>query len=125
MSAHLRELSQRCRTRRAALHEAAARHLPPWARLGPTAEGVHAALHFPAEVPDVEVFRLLRTQGVGAVPVSSICWHARGHNGLALGDGGAEPAQIDAALAVIGDALRRVRDGGWQRCRRGSRRPRG
>jgi hypothetical protein len=70
---------------------------------------VHAALHFPAEVPDVEVFRLIRKQGVGAVPVSSICWHARGHNGLALGYGGAEPAQIDVALAVIGDALRRVR----------------
>ena len=109
MSAHLRELRQRCRLRRDVLHAAVARHLPPWARLGPTAEGVHAALHFPAEVPDVEVFRLIRKQGVGAVPVSSICWHARGHNGLALGYGGAEPPQIDAALAVIGDALRRVR----------------
>lgn len=111
MSAHLRELRQRCRARRAALHESAARHLPPWARLGPTAEGVHAALHFPAAVPDVEVFRLIRKQGVGAVPVSSICWHARGHNGLALGYGGAEPAQIDAALAVIGDALQLVQAG--------------
>jgi GntR family transcriptional regulator/MocR family aminotransferase len=108
MSAHLRELRQRCRARRRALHEAASRRLPPWARLGPTAEGVHAALHFPAEVPDVEVFRLIRKQGVGAVPISSICWHARGHNGLALGYGGAEPPQIDAAMAVIGDALRRV-----------------
>jgi GntR family transcriptional regulator/MocR family aminotransferase len=109
MSAHLRELRQRCRARRAALLEAARRHLPPWARLGPTAEGVHAALHFPAEVPDIEVFRLIRKQGVGAVPISSICWHARGHNGLALGYGGAEQPQIDAAMAVIGDALRRVR----------------
>jgi GntR family transcriptional regulator / MocR family aminotransferase len=111
MSAHLRELRQRCRARRAALHDAAARHLPPWSRLGPTAEGVHAALHFPPEVADVEVFRIIRKQGVGAVPISSICWHARGHNGLALGYGGAEAAQIDAALAVIGDALRRVRAG--------------
>ena len=112
MSAHLRTLRQRCRARRAALHGAAARHLPPWAGLGPTAEGVHAALHFPAEVPDLEVFRLIRKQGVGAVPISSICWHARGRNGLALGYGGAEPAQIDAALAVIGDALRQVRAAG-------------
>jgi GntR family transcriptional regulator/MocR family aminotransferase len=109
MSAHLRELRQRCRVRRAALIEAVARHLPPWVRLGPTAEGVHAALHFPAEVSDVEVFRLIRKQGVGAVPISSICWHARGHNGLALGYGGAEPAQIEAAIAVIGEALHRVR----------------
>jgi GntR family transcriptional regulator / MocR family aminotransferase len=109
MSAHLRELRQRCRARRTALQEAAANHLPPWARLGPMAEGVHAALHFPAEVPDVEIFRLIRKQGVGAVPISSICWHAQGHNGLAMGYGGAEPRQIDAAMAVIGDALRRVR----------------
>ena len=111
MSAHLRRLRQRCRARRAALLESAVRRLPSWASFGPTAEGVHAALHFPAEVPDLDVFRLIREQGVGAVPISSICWHARGHNGLALGYGGAEPPQIDAALAVIGEALRRVRTG--------------
>lgn len=108
MSAHLRELRQRCRVRRAALQAAVAQHLPPWARLGPTAEGVHAALHFPPEVPDLEVFRVIRKQGVGAVPVSSICWHTRGYNGLALGYGGAEPPVIDAAMRVIGAALRQV-----------------
>src|SRR6185295_2195323 len=101
MSAHLHLLRLRCRHRRDALLQAVARHLPPWVRLGPTAEGVHAALHFPPEVPDVEVFRLLRRQGIGAVPISSICWHARGVNGLALGYGGAEPAAIEAAIRII------------------------
>nr|WP_281375179.1 PLP-dependent aminotransferase family protein [Aquabacterium terrae] len=111
MSAHLHELRQRCRARRAALQQAVAHHLPHWATLGPTAEGVHAALHFPAEVPDVDVFRLIRKQGVGATPLSTICWHARGLNGLALGYGGADEAIIDGALRVIGQALRNVRAG--------------
>lgn len=111
MSAHLHELRQRCRARRAALHQAAAHHLPHWATLGPTAEGVHAALHFPPEVSDVEVFRLIRRQGVGATPLSTICWHARGPNGLALGYGGADEPTIDGSLRIIGQALRNVRAG--------------
>lgn len=106
MSAHLRELRQRCRQRRTALQMAVKQYLPAWARLGPVAEGMHAALHFPPAVSDVEVFRAIRKQGVGAVPLSSICWHARGVNGLALGYGGADEATIDSAIRIIGQALR-------------------
>ena len=110
MSAHLRELRQRCRQRRTALQLAIRRHLPAWVRLGPVAEGMHAALHFPPSVPDVEVFRRIRKRGVGAVPLSSICWHATGINGLALGYGGADEATIDSAIRVIGDVLRALAD---------------
>lgn len=108
MSAHLRELRRLCRQRRAALQRAVRQHLPGWVQLGPCAEGMHAALHFPAWAPDVEVFRRARKQGVGAVPLSSICWHARGLNGLALGYGGADEATIDASIRILGEVLREV-----------------
>lgn len=107
MSAHLRELRHKCRLRRNALVSAARRHLPDWARLGPVAEGMHASLHFPAFAPDVEVFRGIRKQGVGAVPLSSICWHTRGLNGLSIGYAGADEATIDESVFIIGEVLRR------------------
>lgn len=111
MSAHLRELRLRCRQRRNALIGAVRRHLPAWVRLGPVAEGMHAALHFPPSVPDVEVFRRIRKRDVGAVPLSSICWHAKGINGLALGYAGADEATINSAIAVIGEVLRALAAG--------------
>lgn len=107
MSAHLRELRNKCRQRRNALVAAVQQHLPAWARLGPVADGMHAALHFPTFAPDVEVFRGIRRQGVGAVPLSSICWHARGINGLSIGYAGADEATIDESVFTIGEVLRR------------------
>ncbi|WP_395700616.1 PLP-dependent aminotransferase family protein [Aquabacterium sp.] len=111
MSAHLRELRQRCRARREALLAAARAWLPGWARLGPTAEGMHAAIHLPAFAPDIEVFRALRKLGIGAVPLSSICWHERSVNGLALGYGGTDEATITETVGVIGQVLRRFEPG--------------
>jgi GntR family transcriptional regulator / MocR family aminotransferase len=105
MSTHLRTLRQRCGARREALHEAVARYVPDWARLGPTSEGMHACLHLPGDVPDAEAFTRIRGQGVGTVPVSSICWHAKGVNGLALGYGGSDEATIERAVSVIGGVL--------------------
>ncbi len=108
MSAHLRHLRQHCGERRSALQHAVAKHLPVWASLGPTGEGMHAALHFPAQVDDVAVFKLIRKRGVGAVPISSICLNRGAANGLGICYGSAEPTLIDASLQIIGEALRQV-----------------
>ncbi len=108
MSAHLRRLRQVCGVRREALHRAVALHLPVWASLGPTGEGMHAGLHFPPRVSDVAVFKRIRDRGVGAVPISSICLNKGVANGLGVGYGGARVDTIESSMRVIGEALRQV-----------------
>ena len=108
MSAHLRKLHHLCGQRREALLRAVEQHLPLWASVGPTGEGMHAGLHFPSTVSDVDVFRLIRRRGVGAVPISSICLARGTVNGLGIGYGGADPETIDSSVRIIGEALRYV-----------------
>ena len=108
MSTHLRHLRQVCGQRRSALHQAVAQHLPVWAALSPTGEGMHAGLYFPPRVSDVAVYKLVRARGVGAVPISSICLNKGLANGLVLGYGGATLETIDASMQVIGGALRQI-----------------
>ncbi|HEY2977597.1 MAG TPA: hypothetical protein VGJ35_06485, partial [Burkholderiaceae bacterium] len=91
--------------RRDALVAAALRHLPQWARLGPTAAGTHACLHLPPVVSDMEVVRRIREHGVMAVALSSTCWNPRPWNGLVLGYGAFAPSAIEHAVRVIGRVL--------------------
>lgn len=106
LNVHLRKLRQVVGVRRAALQHGAARHLPAWARLGPLDGGTHAAIHLPADVPDREVVRQLREQGVIAVAISSSCIDARHGNGLVIGYGAFEPAVIERSIALVGSVLR-------------------
>jgi GntR family transcriptional regulator/MocR family aminotransferase len=85
---------------------AAKRHVPEWARLGPTSAGTHACLHLPAEVSDMEVMRRIREHGVMAIALSSTCWNPRPWNGLVLGYGAFTPSAIEQAMRVIGRVLR-------------------
>jgi GntR family transcriptional regulator / MocR family aminotransferase len=107
LNAHLRRLRQVVRERRDALRESSAKHLPPWARLGPLEGGTHACLHLPDPVPDREVVRQLRAGGVLSVALSSCCFGEPARNGLVIGYGAFDPAAIDSALGVIGQVLRR------------------
>jgi len=106
MSNHLRVLRQVSRQRRDALVSAAARHLPDWARLGPTAAGTHACLHLPPAVSDMDVVRRIREHSVMAIALSSACWNPRPWNGLVLGYGAFAPAAIEQSVRVIGRVLR-------------------
>jgi len=105
MSKHLRVLRQLSSERRDAI-VAAARHLPDWARLGPTSAGTHVCLHLPQMVSDMEVMRRIREHGVIALALSSCCWNPRPWNGLVLGYGAFAPAVIEQAMRVIGRVLR-------------------
>ena len=106
MSNHLRLLRQVSRERRDAFVAAVKRHVPEWARLGPTSAGTHACLHLPAEVSDMEVMRRIREHGVMAIALSSTCWNPRPWNGLVLGYGAFTPSAIEQAMRVIGRVLR-------------------
>ncbi|MES2957373.1 MAG: PLP-dependent aminotransferase family protein [Pseudomonadota bacterium] len=118
LNAHLRNLRQVVRTRRDALRESCAKHLPPWVRLGPLDSGTHACLHLPADVPDREVVRRIRNAGVIAVSLSSSCIDPSHGNGLIIGYGAFDAAAIDGALAIIGEVLRQtvrlLKDGAYQ-----------
>ena len=107
LNAHLRHLRQVVRERRDALRESGARHLPPWARLGPLEGGTHACLHLPAHLSDRDVVRRLRADGVLAVALSSCCFGEPARNGLVIGYGAFDAAAIDSAIGVIGEVLRR------------------
>jgi GntR family transcriptional regulator/MocR family aminotransferase len=107
LNTHLRKLRQTVRERRDALRESGAKHLPPWARLGPLDGGTHACLHLPPELADRDVVRLLRGEGVLAVALSSCCIGAETYNGLVLGYGAFDAKTIERSLAVVGDVLRR------------------
>lgn len=105
LSNHLRALRLHSRERRDALVQAVRRHVPPWARLGPTAAGTFACLHLPAAVRDMDVVRRIREHGVMAIALSSTCITPGTWNALVLGYGAFEPKAIDAAVRVIGRAL--------------------
>ena len=106
LNVHLRRLRQVVIERRDVLRECAAKHLPPWAQLGPLEGGMHASIHLPAAVADREVVRQLRALGVIAVSLSSSCIDAAHGNGLVIGYGAFEPEVIERSLAHVGAVLR-------------------
>ena len=108
LSTHLRNLRQTGRERRDGLRACCARHLPPWARLGPIDAGFHACIHLPPEVSDRAVVKAMRECGVVAISLSSGCIEPAHGNGLIIGIGAFDVLTIDRSVAVIGRALRGV-----------------
>lgn len=103
---HLRQLRQACTLRRQALREAIARHLPAEVTPGPMDSGLHACLHLPAAWPDTAVAQALHRRGVGCEALSRRCWQVQGLNGLIVSYGANTPAQIEPAVATMGEVLR-------------------
>ena len=102
---HLRQLRTLYDGRRRALCAGVAQQLGARAQLGPTGAGVHACLHLPAEVPDQAVAATLATRGVEVSALSALCAQPRGLNGLVLGYGGSDEAQIARALAIVNEVV--------------------
>jgi GntR family transcriptional regulator/MocR family aminotransferase len=110
MSRHLRNLRRVMAAPRPALLESAARHLPPWARLGPLDGGAYVAIHLPADIDDREPVRLMRAAGVLGMALSSACIDPRHANGISIGYAAFSATVIDESMRVVGDALRACRD---------------
>jgi GntR family transcriptional regulator/MocR family aminotransferase len=108
LGTHLRNLRQVGRERRDILRASCARHLPPWARLGPLDGGLLGSIHLPPQVPDREVVRRLRASGVLAVALSSGCIDARHGNGLVIGFGAFDALTIERAITALGQCLRQT-----------------
>jgi GntR family transcriptional regulator / MocR family aminotransferase len=108
LAAHLRRLRSLGRERRDALRASCARHLPPEARLGPMDSGLHACIHLPASIADLDVVRRARERGVLMVALSSGCIDPSHGNGLILGYGAFDAFTIDRSIAVIARCLQEV-----------------
>ncbi|MFO1272584.1 MAG: PLP-dependent aminotransferase family protein [Rubrivivax sp.] len=104
LASHLRLLRRLYRTRRDALRDALARHLPALVP-GPMGGALHACLPLHAAWNDRRVEAALRRRGVGAEALSRQAWRARGCNGLVLGYGDDEVDAIDAAVAEVARVL--------------------
>lgn len=114
LSRHLRHLRLLARERGEALRHACAKHLPPWAALGSLGGATHACIQLPADLSDMDVVRKLRSEGLVAIALSSVCIVAGARNGLSIGFGAFEPAVIDDAVRRIGVVLRALRPDGGQ-----------
>jgi GntR family transcriptional regulator/MocR family aminotransferase len=105
MSQHLRRLRRISAERRAVLEAAARRHLPPWARLGPTGAGTHASIFLPTSCNDLAIVRTLRQRCVLSFALSTVAIGGQGPAGVVIGYAAFEPEQIEAAFAHIGAVL--------------------
>ncbi len=108
LATHLRTLRQVGRERRDALRASCARHLPAEARLGPIDGGLHACIHLPPHLNDLQVVRRMRARGVLAIALSSGCIEPAHGNGLIVGFGAFDAFTIDRSVAVIGQSIREV-----------------
>lgn len=108
MASHLRMLRSLYGRRRSAFAAGVSRHLGGRATLGPMAAGIHAALRWPAEVPDLPIAAELARAGIRGRALSDQCHLSADRpplNGMVLGYGATDETQIDEALAHIGRLL--------------------
>lgn len=106
MERHLRQLRRRHRRRRDAMIDAIGAQLPD-ATVHGAAAGLHLTITFNAGFCDVDLAAASLARGVKVQPLS---WHRQcpGRPGLVLGYAASAPTAIGEAVAVIGEALRRV-----------------
>ncbi|MCO5996939.1 MocR-like pyridoxine biosynthesis transcription factor PdxR [Actinoallomurus rhizosphaericola] len=107
MERHLRLLRRRHRRRRNAMIDAIRARLPE-ATVHGAAAGLHLTITFDTGFSDVDLAAASLARGVKVQPLS---WHRQrpGRPGLVLGYAASAPTAIDDGVAVIGEALRRVR----------------
>jgi GntR family transcriptional regulator / MocR family aminotransferase len=107
MERHLRLLRGRHRRRRDAMIDAIGARLPD-AMVHGAAAGLHLTITFDAGFSDVDLAAASLARGVKVQPLS---WHRQcsGRPGLVLGYAASAPTAIGEAVAIIGEALRRVR----------------
>ncbi len=106
LAAHVRALRRLYRVRRDALVQAAAAHMPAGASLGPTSGGTHACLHLGLQWDDQRLAEHLNARGLAVQALSRHAWQQHGLNGLLLGYGADDEAEIYRAIGDIGTVLR-------------------
>jgi GntR family transcriptional regulator / MocR family aminotransferase len=109
---HVRRTRREHERRRAALLEAAARHLPHDAQLAGLAAGLHAVLWLPGRSPSDEpsIVAAARALGVGVYPVSPLFAQPAELStarpaGLILGYASLTPAEVTQGLRLLGGVL--------------------
>jgi GntR family transcriptional regulator/MocR family aminotransferase len=104
---HLRRMRQLYATRRAALHEAMARHLHGLMTVSGGAGGMHLSARLDVPVQDTEVSRIGRAHGLVLRPLSRFCLPGTEstYNGLVLGYGGVSADRMDGLARQIREVI--------------------
>jgi GntR family transcriptional regulator/MocR family aminotransferase len=107
--ARIRRIRATYAERRSALIAALEHHLPQWARLQPSDQGMHLVLWLPEEMDDVKVAQDALGEGVVVRPISPMYSQAAARPGLMLGFGGFSVRQLVDAVPKLAAVLTRRR----------------
>lgn len=104
---HLRRMRHLYATRRAALHDAMARHLHGLVTVSGGAGGMHLSARLDVPVADIDVSRVGRTLGLVLRPLSRFCLPGTesSYNGLVLGYGGVPADRMDELAQRMREAV--------------------
>lgn len=102
---HIRRMRRIYAERHAALCDAAGRRLAGLLDIVPADSGLHTIGLLPAEVSEAEATRAIGERGVVVSPIARFSITPTRLKGLALGFGGVKPAEIEAGVRVMAEAL--------------------
>jgi GntR family transcriptional regulator / MocR family aminotransferase len=107
--AHIRRIRGAYAERRNALIAALEKHLPGWARLQPSDQGMHLVLWLPDGMDDVRVMQDALAEGVVVRAISPMYSKEAARPGLMLGFGGFSVKQLADAVPKLAAVLTRRR----------------
>jgi GntR family transcriptional regulator/MocR family aminotransferase len=107
--AHIRRVRGAYTERRNALIAALKKHLPGWARLQPSDQGMHLVVWLSQDMDDVGVARDALAAGVVVRPISPMYSPGAARPGLMLGFGGFSVRQLADAVPKLAAVLTRRR----------------
>lgn len=106
LNGHIRRMRQRYREARDVVVEAITRHIGDLVDIEIPECGIQLAIHFKADISDVEVARQARQQGIVVKPVSQLYLKAAPRQGLLLGYSGFDLHKLRTASKQLGAIVR-------------------
>jgi GntR family transcriptional regulator/MocR family aminotransferase len=107
--AHIRRVRGAYTERRNALIAALKKHLPGWAKLQPSDQGMHLVLWLPDDMDDIKVTQEALTEGIVMRAISPMYSKGAARPGLMLGFGGFSIRQLADAVPKLAAVLTRHR----------------
>lgn len=105
MTAHLQAQRKRCARKREIVRRCLLPALPAGVRAGPMDTGLHLCLQLPDSMKDTALAERLRQHRVFVECLSQLAWRHPGLNGLVLGYGGLQPAELEQGLQAVVQVL--------------------
>jgi GntR family transcriptional regulator / MocR family aminotransferase len=107
--AHIRRIRGAYTERRSALIAALKKHLPGWATLQPSDQGMHLVVWLPEEMDDIRVMQDALAEGIVVRALSPMYSRGAARPGLMLGFGGFSVRQLAEAVPKLAAVLTKRR----------------